>query len=332
MDHISEIALSGKALKKNKIGPGVSATVKKLADGAVAVRETNPGDEDIAYLHSVMTQVSLPRSKTTARFFERRSGNTSLRIDAGVIDAGKGYKELPLPYGSIPRYMLAHMNTFAIRNKTVEIPLGESARDFMESIGYTHSAGKRGTYTSFRDQVVALAACRLVMTTGDGQRTPRTHVKSDIVQVFDLWTQLDSAQRVIWPGRIVLAQTYYESLERSAVPLNHHALLSLRGSALALDIYAWLANRLHRVSERSGTFVPWESLKEQFGDEYKHDRHGRRNFRVEFQRVLQTVKQLYPTANVRDCLDKRGTSTGLILLLSPPPIAKGKPAVPSSLT
>ncbi|MDQ2835582.1 MAG: replication protein RepA [Acidobacteriota bacterium] len=312
-----------KALKKNKMGPAVSRTVKKIADGAVAVRETQPGEEDIAYLHSVMTQVSMPRSKTAARFFERRSGNTSLRIDAGVIDTGKGYKELPLPYGSVPRYMLAHMNTFAIRNKTCEIPLGDSARDFMESIGYTVSGGKRGTYTTFRDQVIALAACRLIMSAGDGKRMPRTHVKSDIVQVFDLWTQLDGAQRVIWPGRIVLAQSYYDSLAQSAVPLNHNALVALRGSALALDIYAWLANRLHRVSERSGTFVSWESLKEQFGDEYKDDKDGRRNFRTEFRRVLETVKHLYPTAKVQDCLDKRGKPTGLILLPSPPPIAKG---------
>jgi hypothetical protein len=322
MKQVAEIMPHLRALKKNKMGPGVSPTVEKIADGAVAVRETKSGEEDIAYLHSVMTQVSMPRSKTAARFFERRSGNASIRIDAGVVDTGKGFKELPLPYGPIPRYMLAHMNTFAIRNKTCEIPLGDSARHFMESIGYAYSAGKRGTYTSFRDQVIALAACRLVMTAGDGRRTPRTHVKSDIVQLFDIWTQLDSTQRVIWPGRIVLAQPYYESLVQSAVPLNHQALLALRGSALSLDIYAWLANRLHRVSERSGAYVTWESLKEQFGEEYKDDKDGRRNFRIEFQRVLQMVRLLYPAARVKDCLDNKGTSTGLVLLPSPPPVAK----------
>jgi hypothetical protein len=68
--------------------------------------------------------------------------------------------------------------------------------------------------------------------------------------------------------------------------------------------------------------VSWANLKQQFGDEYNDNKDGRRNFRIEFQRVLQTVKQLYPTARVQDCLEKRGISTGLILLTSPRPLQR----------
>src|SRR3954447_9735873 len=60
-----------------------SPTARKVADGAVAVREAVPGEEDIAYFHSVLTQVSLPRRKMTERVFERTSGHVSLRINAG---------------------------------------------------------------------------------------------------------------------------------------------------------------------------------------------------------------------------------------------------------
>jgi Plasmid encoded RepA protein len=327
MKHVSNIELARESnqLLLEQPESKLSPTAKKIAEGAATVRQIDPGDEDIAYLHFVMTQVSLPRSKTTARYFERSSGNAKLRIDAGVIDnGGATLKELPLPYGSIPRYMLAYLNTYAIRNKSLEIPLGHSARDFMESIGYTVSGGKRGTYTKFRDQIIALAACRLVMTAGDGKRTPKTHVKGDIVEVFDIWTSLDSRQRLIWPGRIVLDKSYYNSLEGSAVPLNHTALLALRGNALALDIYAWLAHRLHRVNDRNGAFVSWANLKQQFGNEYADDNAGRFNFKKEFLRVLKIVKQLYPAARVQECWEPRkaGKSCGLTLLTSPPPISK----------
>src|SRR3954470_23290428 len=181
MQHSGEVVRAG-AGKRELIQSKqpLSPTALKIANGAVTVRETVPGEEDIAYLHAVLTQVSLPRRKMDERFFERRSGNASLRIDAGVIDNGSKFEEQPLPYGPMPRYMLAWFNTFAIRNKTQEIPLGHSARDFMERIGYTVSGGKRGTYTTFRSQARALAACRLVLTIGD-LGAAKTHFKGDIV-------------------------------------------------------------------------------------------------------------------------------------------------------
>ena len=322
MEHIAEIEVSGSerhAIRRKR--PRLSPTAQKIVDGAVAVRETVPGEEDIAYLHAVLTQVSLPRRKMVERFFERRSGNASLRIDAGVIDNGSKFEEQPLPYGPMPRYMLAWFNTFALRNKTQEIPLGHSANEFMERIGYTVSGGKRGTYTTFRSQAKALAACRLVLTIGD-LGAPKTHFKGDIVEEFEAWLDLDGRQRAIWPGRIVLSDKYYQSLNGSAVPLNHAALKALRGSALALDIYAWLAHRLHRISNHQGNMVTWASLKEQFGDEYGNDRNGRANFKREFMRVLKLVKTLYPGAQVHECIHQGGHSLGLTLLSSPPPIAK----------
>jgi Plasmid encoded RepA protein len=322
MKHVQNIEFMGESLQRvGRQRPKLSPAAQKIADGAVAVRETMPGEEDIAYLHAVLTQVSLPRSKTVARVFERRSGNASLRIDAGVIDTGSKFEEQPLPYGAMPRYMLAWFNTFAIRNKTQEIPLGNSANEFMERIGYTVSGGKRGTYTTFRNQAKALAACRLVLTIGD-LGAPKTHFKGDIVEEFEAWLDLEGRQRAIWPGRIVLSDKYYQSLSGSAVPLNHAALKALRGSALALDIYAWLAHRLHRISSHQGNTVTWASLKEQFGDEYKDDADGRANFKREFLRVLKTVKMLYPGAQVHECFDQRKVSHGLTLLTSPPPIVK----------
>src|SRR3982750_3762536 len=144
---MAEIAVSGLERHATRKKPSrLSPTAQKIADGAVAVRETLPGEEDIAYFHSVLTQVSLPRRKMTERVFERTSGHVSLRINAGALwqPATQQWREQPLPYGPIPRYLLAWLNTYAIRHKTNEIPLGRSAREFMEEVGYSIGGGKRG--------------------------------------------------------------------------------------------------------------------------------------------------------------------------------------------
>jgi hypothetical protein len=48
---------------------------------------------------------------------------------------------------------------------------------------------------------------------------------------------------------------------------------------MALDVYTWLAQRLHRVSPAKPAFVPWVSLWEQFGQGYERIRDFRRVFR-----------------------------------------------------
>ena len=66
---------------------------------------------------------------------------------------------------------------------------------------------------------------------------------------------------------MVLSEHFYSSLLDGAVPLDLRALHALKGSALALDVYAWLAYRLHRVEGR-GVTLHWASLREQFAQEY----------------------------------------------------------------
>lgn len=322
MQKASDLLPELRALQRHKIGPAVSVTVEKIADGAAAIRDMQRGDEDISYCHAVLAQVSLPRRPIAGRVFERRSGSVSLRVKAGELwqPHTETWEEQPVPWGPVPRYVLAWLNTFAIRNKTREIPLGDSARQFMEEIGYKNiSGGRKGSYTSLKTQARALAACSMQLGHPGGTFDGKP------VSNSQMWMSEDVRQRALWPASMVLTHDYYESLQERAVPLNNTALLAMRQSALALDIYAWLAHRLYRVNERSGTFVSWASLKEQFGDEYPDDNDGRANFKKEFLRTLQTVKLLYPAARVDQCFQakkSRPLSCGLTLLQSPPPIAK----------
>ena len=57
---------------------------------------------------------------------------------------------------------------------------------------------------------------------------------------------------MLWPSTIQFSPRYFESLMKHAVPLNETAIARLSHNAMALDVYTWLAQRLHRVEEAKG--------------------------------------------------------------------------------
>ena len=59
--------------------------------------------EFMSFTHAVLCQVGLPRSKTDAREFMRKSGDAWVNVQAGWLDEGKGPVQQPIPYGAMPR-------------------------------------------------------------------------------------------------------------------------------------------------------------------------------------------------------------------------------------
>jgi hypothetical protein len=297
------------AMTNNEAKPGgkglaLSRQENKLLETATDIYGTPPTGSDMAFIHAVFCQVGLPRSKVKGRAFMRQSGAAWVNVQAGYLDEGKGPVQQPIPYGALPRLALAHVSTHAARHKTREIPVGDSAAQFLELMGMDHD-GRR--YTSLRKQMHALAACRLQI--GYNGRT----FSGQAVEQFDAWlADKDTRQRALWPGLIVLSDHFYSSLLDGAVPLDKRALLALKGSALALDVYAWLAHRLHRI-EGLGVTLHWKSLREQFAQEYE-GKDPNRNFKKQFLQVLRKVQAVYPQAKIKQ------VTGGLLLLGSPPPV------------
>lgn len=285
---------------------------QKLIKSSAEIATTQSSGEDIAFLHAVLCQVGLPRAKVEGREFMRRSGAAWVNVQAGYLDEGHGPVLQPIPYGVMPRLGLAWVSTFAVRNKEREIPIGDSAAEFLRLIGMD-SQGRR--YATLRRQMHALAACRLQL----GFRG-RTYNGQPIEQ-FDAWlANGDGQQKSLWPGTMVLSEGYFNSLLDSAVPLDNRALHALKGSALALDVYTWLAHRLHRIEGR-GVTLHWRALREQFGQEYR-GKDPDKDFKKEFLPALKKVLAVYPQAKVKP------VTGGVLLTRSPPPIPyKGGPTV-----
>jgi hypothetical protein len=293
----------GQVLKVTPIKP----KAKRLIDAHTEIIDS-PAD-DIAFLHSILCQTGLPYRPTDKRVWIRDQGIASLLIEAGHArhpDTGK-WVELGLPHGERPRLILIYLSSEAVRTGEPTIDVGGSLTAFARSIGVDTNGP---SIRRFKDQLARLAASTVRLgIVSDGRAT---QINTQIVSGIDLWLPKDADQRILWPSTVTLSAEYFASLQSHAVPLDPRAIASLAGSALALDCYAWLAQRLHRITPGKPTAIQWVTLQAQFGPDY-----GRaRDFRRKFVQVLREVQLVYPAAR----LDV--TDTGLVLHNSRPPISK----------
>jgi hypothetical protein len=84
---------------------------ERLISTGSLIAATPPRDDERHYMHSILCQVGLPRSKVNGTSFERRSGRVALLVEAGRIWTGQDYVQQPLPYGgSIPISGTIHCN------------------------------------------------------------------------------------------------------------------------------------------------------------------------------------------------------------------------------
>lgn len=288
-------------------GVPISTTTARLVDAAVAIQQDPTTRPD--FLHGILCQVGLPRSKVAGDTFERRSGAAYLRIKAGELWDGMQWQPQPIPFGTRPRLALIHVSSEAVRTRNPEVEVGRSMRDFLGRLGLDASGREYGV---FRRQMSALAACEMRLGLGT------TTLRVQPIEEFSAWLHPTGSQAVLWPGVLRLSDRFYESLAASAVPLDPRALGALSHSALALDCYTWLAQRLHRVERAPGVKLSWGNLAEQFGSEYA----DRRNFKRKFRVALREAMAVYADARVEL------VPGGLVLKPSPPPVRRSLVALP----
>ena len=119
-----------------------------------------------------------------------------------------------------------------------------------------------------------------------------------------------SGQGTLWEDRVILDETFYTALRDHPVPLLEAAIRQLRDRSMSLDIYVWLAWRLHRLDKP--TTVSWAGLHAQFGSGYK----AVRQFKPRFSEALEAALAAYPEARVG--LDDKA----ITLHSARPPIAR----------
>ncbi len=103
---------------------------------------------------------------------------------------------------------------------------------------------------TLKDQLARLAAATVRM--GIVEEGRAVQVNTQIVERLRPLVSQAGRPAGLWPSTVRLSEEYFQSLGRHAVPLDHRAVAALSGSSMALDVYVWLAQRLHRVPPRQG--------------------------------------------------------------------------------
>jgi len=287
----------------------VTPIKKRLIESGVQIAARLP--DDILFQHTVFCQTVLPYRDPgpEVRIWERQQGNISLSLEAGRTKDPQGqFVPVGLPFGTAARLILCHINTEALRTGSPVIEIEGSITAFVARL---QGFGPNGAQIrKFKDQLTRLSAA-LVRLAVD-REGHAVQVDTKIINAFELWVERFDQERFLSPKKIQLGADYFASLQEHAIPLDERAVAALAHSAMGLDVYCWLAQRLHRVDPKRGQFVPWMALHQQFGQGYERIR----KFREVFLEVLKLVKAQYPVA--RFGIDRGG----MMLANSPPPVQR----------
>lgn len=299
-DSIENVTPIGHALERRKI---------ELVNRSAQLEQESVFErDDLGYTSGLWTRFSLPyrEPKPDVQFYERTSHNMTLSIGPARIVERDGKVKAKFPYGVLARQILLYITTQAKKQRSREIYLGDSFNEFIALIGAQGTSGK--DRRRVQDHFMRLIKCNMEISfTGKAEKGRYEQGKKiDVTQSYELWLHDDDTpgQQALFGSRLLLSEQFFNTVIAQPLPIDMGALKALGhqgGAAMRIDIFVWLTARLHNLPK--DVMVPWTSLKEQFGVEYKEVRF----FKRDFLKNLEPVLTIYSKANVAI------TDTGLLL-------------------
>ena len=280
-----------------------------LSDQVHQLAAAREADVDRGFMGRTMALCSLPRSNPGNRLqYKRVNGPFTL-----YMIAGGGNK---LPFGNLPRLLLAWVCTEAVKTGSRELVLGKSLSGFMRALGVYSSSG--GKYTRLRNQMKRLFGCTVSMIYED--KRGEQFVSSLIADRGEFWwNERQPDEPMLWESKIYLGEAFFNEIISHPVPIDMNTLTALKRSALGLDLYLWLVYRTFTL--RAPLHLTWRQVYRQFGVDPSRasDRRTVDNFRTKCLRELKKIKLAWPELNY-------ATVPGVLLLYpSTPAIAPTDP-------
>jgi hypothetical protein len=268
-----------------------------------AYRVLSEDAEKIGFTYSGFALTSLPHKPQSQLVWRREGHNLTLLLESGRDRLGKA---LGLPHGSYARFILLFLQTEAVRTGSREIELGRSMRVWLGSMGLSIGGT---TYKMVTEQARRISGCRLTFYADKDRRELMRH-GGFVDGAISMYGNTDY-QPALWQERVLLNEEFYRALRDHPVPVSETALRAIGPRSMVIDVYIWMAYRLHAL--RKDVEVSWPAVYSQFGPGYSR----LRDFRRDFIRALELAVAAYPEARVG--LGERG----VVLRPSRPAIARG---------
>ena len=210
-------------------------------------------DPDLGFMARTMALCSLPRSNPGNRHeYKRSNGPFTL-----YMVAGGGNK---LPFGNLPRLLLAWVCTEAVRTGRRELVLGRSLSEFMRTLDIYSNSGR--VHTRLRNQMNRLFGCTVTMVYEEPGGFAR--VSSLVADKHEFWwNERKPNESSLWESKIYLGEQFFNEIIHHPVPLDMNTLTALKRSPLGLDLYLWLTYRTFALARPLR--LTWRLLYSQFG-------------------------------------------------------------------
>ena len=256
--------------------------------------------------HAGFAMTSLPHKRIEEGFWKREGNRTTLLVESGR-DRGGAF--IGVPYGSIARLILLYLQTEAVRSNSPEVELGRSMKSWMGRMSLT-TGGK--TYQLVAEQARRISACRLTFF-ADRDGIEARHNGAFVQDAITMsGIAGEEAQGALWQDRVRLDPGFWRSLKEHPVPVREEAIKAIGTRSLAIDVYIWLAYRLHSLNRT--TAVSWPAIHAQFGAGFRLVRQ----IKPSFSEALSLALAVYPEARVDHAKD------GIVLHPSPPAVPRAE--------
>ena len=271
-----------------------------LADQVNQLVSASEADPDRGFMARLLVLCSLPRTNPGNRLqYKRVNGPYTLYM---TVTGGN-----KLPFGNLPRLLLAWVSTEVVKTGRRELVLGKSLSEFMRALGINStSGGARGEQTRLRNQMKRLFGCTVQLSYKDEQG--EAAVNSLIARRTEFWwNERKPDQPSLWQSKIELGEDFFNEIINHPVPLDMNTLTALKRCALGLDLYLWLVYRTFAL--RAPLRLSWQQVYRQFGvDPAKaSDKRTVDAFRTKCLRELKKIKLAWPKLNY-------ATAPGLLIL------------------
>jgi hypothetical protein len=242
-------------------------------------------ESKLGITHAGFALTSLPHRRIEEPVWQRQGHMTTLLVESGR-DQDRAF--IGIPYGSLARLILIYLQTEAIRTGSPEVLLGRSMNAWLHRMGIAHGGRSR---TLVSEQAKRISACRLTFFTERSGMVGRAN-GAFVRNAISLSSPVDDNQPALWQDHVRLDDGFWESLREHPVPVREEAIRAIGAKSMSMDIYIWLAYRLHSLSKP--TSVSWAAIHSQFGGGFGRARAAKGAFCDS----LKLALAVYPEARV----------------------------------
>jgi hypothetical protein len=269
---------------------------RRVVDVASAFMTDEEGGT--AFLFSGWAQAALPHNRLADDApWQLRTERVTLLVEPGRRTTLSGPPiSVGVPYGSRARLIMLYLQSEALKTNNRTVELGKSLRDWLGKMGIP-PGGK--SIQSIREQAERITRCRIsfhLHSAGKESLIQQHIVDTAMFGETPMYQDEDSAGEICGGSGFLetvrLSETFFEQLKRHPVPVDDAAIRAINRYSMTLDIYCWLAYRLHVLSADRN--VSWKALHAQFGGGVTRLYH----FSTVFIENLNLALAVYPDAKV----------------------------------